>query len=333
MKLPGPIRALRPPPARAPALAPVEVPVARRWRRRPWWLALNLARLVLLGAATSWLRHLRLLAPAVGSIALLLWLCGLLSVSGIAVGRLLVEEASQVAVLHVYLGQEANAGQVRALERVLGRKPHVRSVRYVDPQQALARARQRPGLAELATAAGVNPFPASLDVQVDSPANLAAVARTAAAQPGVDRQHPTSYDQGVYQRLRRLALVAGAVAGAFVLLLAFITYAVSANAIRTAILARRDELLTMQLVGASPWLIRARLGCEGALTGIAAGLLAALGVGGLCAAAFAGERQVFAQILPGVGVRSVGEVAAGLVAAGAATGAVAALFASRRLRP
>ncbi|HZU17598.1 MAG TPA: permease-like cell division protein FtsX [Candidatus Dormibacteraeota bacterium] len=324
-------RAPRPSP---PVLAGEErAAVAAGARRRPWWLAINLARLVLVGSAISWLRHLRLLAPAVGSIALLLWLCGLLSVSGVAVDRLLGEEASQVALLHVYLAQGTTDAQARDLERALARQPHVRSVRYVGPQQALARARQRPGLAQLAAATGTNPFPASLDVQVDAPAHLAAVARVAAAQPGVDRQHPTSYDPLVYQRLRRVALVAGAIAGGFALLLAAIVYVVSANAIRTAILARRDELLTMQLVGASPWLIRARLGSEGALTGGVAGLLAALALGGVCVAAFAGQDQVFARILPGVGVRSVGEVAAALVLAGVAMGAVAALFASRRLRP
>lgn len=306
-------------------------PQVRRPRRPLVGLA-NLGRLVLGGAFVSWLRNFTTAAPALGSIALLLLLVGLLGVSGFAVRTLLVFESSEAAVLHVYLADDATQDQIDQLQQTLSSQPHVRSVQYVDKDQALARARQRPGLGDLATLSDSNPFPASLDVQVDQPNQVAGLARTATSADGVDQRRPTSYDQGTYDRLRQFTLVAAAGAGGFVLVLLFITYAVSSNSIRTVILARRDELLTMQLVGASPWLVRLRLAVEGALTGGLAGMLAALIIVGFCVGAFYGARQLFVDVLPGVGVATGGVMVGAIAALGVCIGAMAALFAFRRVR-
>jgi cell division transport system ATP-binding protein len=308
--------------------------VAQRVRRprKPWVALANLGRLILGGAFVSWLRSFATTAPAMGSIALLLLLVGLLGVSGFAVRTLLVFESSEAAVLHVYLADDATQDQIDQLRHSLGDQPHVRSVQFVDKDQALARARQRPGLADLASLSDSNPFPASLDVQVDQANQVAAIAKTVAAADGVDQRRPTSYDQGTYDRLRQFTLVAAAGAGGFVLVLLFITYAVSSNSIRTVVLARRDELLTMQLVGASPWLVRLRLAVEGALTGGLAGLLAAVIIVGFCVGAFYGARQLFVDVLPGVTVATGGEVVVAIAALGMCIGGVAALFAFRRVR-
>jgi cell division protein FtsX len=98
------------------------------------------------------------------------------------------------------------------------------------------------------------------------------------------------------------------------------------------VLARRDELLTMQLVGASRLLIRARLGVEGALTGGLAGVLAAGVVIGVCLAAYYGARGLFVQVLPGVTVLAAAEVVIVVAVLGLLLGSVSALFAFRRLR-
>jgi cell division transport system permease protein len=171
-----------------------------------------------------------------------------------------------------------------------------------------------------------------VDVQADQPNEVAGLARSVTSADGVDQRRPTSYDQGTYDRLRQFTLVAAASAGGFVLVLLFITYAVSSNSIRTVVLARRDELLTMQLVGASPWLVRLRLAVEGALTGGLAGLLAALIIVGFCVGAFYGARQLFVDVLPGVTVATAGAMVGAIAALGVCIGAVAALFAFRRVR-
>jgi cell division protein FtsX len=111
-----------------------------------------------------------------------------------------------------------------------------------------------------------------------------------------------------------------------------VTYVISSNAIRSAVLARKDELITMQLVGASRLLIRGRLGIEGGLTGGLAGLIAAGVVVGICVVCFFAARHLFVQVLPGVTVTNGVQVVTGVAATGMAIGAVSALFALRRVR-
>jgi cell division transport system permease protein len=284
------------------------------------------------GAVSSWFRNFGTTAPALGSIALLLLLVGVLSVSGFAVRTVLSYEAAEASVLHVYLTDDASDDQVAQLRETLLTQRYVRSVRRVDKDRALAEARRRPGLAELASLSDSNPFPASFEVHVDQPGNVGTVARVAAAGAGVDQRRPTSYDQGTYDRLRQFTLIGAGIAGGFALLLLFITYVVSSNSIRAAVLARREELLTMQLVGASRWLIRARLAVEGALTGGLAGLLAALALVAVCAGAFLGARRVFVELLPGVTLQTAALVIGVVAVLGTSLGVVAAMFAFRRLR-
>jgi cell division transport system permease protein len=303
--------------------------VARRW---PWTPVVNVIRLAAGGAVASWLRNFGTAAPALGSITLLLLLVGLLSVSGFALRSLLTVQSAEASVLHVYLSDDATSDQVDQSHQQLAALPHVRSVQYLDKDQAMAQARQRPGLGDLASLSDTNPFPASFEVKVDNPGDVGGVARAAAGQPGVDTRQPTSYDADTYNRLRQVTLVGAGVAAAFGLLLLTITYVISSNSIRAAVLARRDELLTMQLVGASRWLVRARLGVEGALTGGLAGVLAAALVVAGCLAAFYGARHLFVQVLPGVTVLAAVEVVAAVAALGLGLGTVSALFAFRRLR-
>jgi cell division transport system ATP-binding protein len=311
---------------------PERPPRPRVIRRRPWTPVLNLLRLSVGGAVASWLRNFRTAAPALGSITLLLLLVGILSVAGFGVRGLLLSQEAEASVLHVYLNDSVASDQVDQARQELSAMPHVRGVKYIDKDQALADAQRRPGLGDLASLSESNPFPASFEVKVDSPGNVAAVAKAAANEPGVDTNQPTSYDADTYNRLRQFTVVAASVAGGFGLLLLVITYAISSNSIRAAVLARRDELLTMQLVGASPWLVRARLGVEGALTGGLAGVLAAALVVGVLLAALYGARHLFVEVLPGATVVAAAEGVAVVAALGLCLGAVSALFAFRRLR-
>jgi cell division transport system ATP-binding protein len=313
-----------PPPERP---KPVRTP--RRW---PWTPVANVGRLAVGGAVASWLRNFGTAAPALGSITLLLLLAGIITVSGVALRDLLVAQSAEASVLHVYLDDNATSDQVDQTHRALAAMPHVRAVKYLDKQQALAQAQQRPGLGDLASLSDSNPFPASFEVTADNPNDVAAVAKAASSEPGVDQRSATSYDSGVYDRLRQFTAVGAGVAGAFGLLLLIITYVISSNSIRAAVLARRDELLTMQLVGASPWLVRMRLGVEGALTGGLAGVLAAIVVAATCLAALYGERHLFVQVLPGLTVPAVAEALTVVAALGVCLGVVSALFAFRRLR-
>ncbi|MBJ7597601.1 MAG: hypothetical protein DLM67_03515 [Candidatus Nephthysia bennettiae] len=309
----------------------VRLPLGRPRRRRPWTLAANLFRLTVLGAVRSWRRNARLVGPALGTMALLLVFGGALGVSGVVGQVVLSYESRQASVLHVYIRDDASQDDVDALRHALTANRYVRGVSYVDKEAALVRAKQRPGLAELAAAAESNPFPASLEVQVDAPENVGKVAALAGPNSAADPTRPTSYNRDTYSRLRRFILIGSGIAAGFGLLVALITYAVSANSLRAVVLSRREELVTMEMLGASSWLLRGRLMTEGALTGGLAGILAALVLGAGVAAGAAADRHLFVQLLPGVTGLVAVVAGAAIAVAGATIGGAGSLFALRRL--
>lgn len=293
-------------------------------------VARNAARYLVRGALRSWVRNLSGTAPALGSMTLLLLLSGLVGLSGFAMRNLAASEARDASMLHVYLRDDATADQTTMLRSRLAADSRVASVGFTSKTQALARAQHRPGLPEIADATDSNPFPASLDVQVRQVSDVAAIDAAVRNEPGVDPAYPTSYDRGAYQRIQQ-ALLAVAVAGlAFLLLLGFVAVTVTANSIRSAIHARRDEVTIMQLVGAPRWMVRGPFLIEGALTGALAGAAAGLVTFLVCLSLIAAGASNFAQVAPGVTVQ-VALVAGVLVfMTGVLLGSGSSLFSLRR---
>jgi cell division transport system permease protein len=310
----------------------VRLAPGRRRSRRLGVLLANASDLVLGDALRSWSRNLRAVTPALGTMCLLLVLAGLFMLGGLAARSLVQSESRAASVVHVYLKEGAGDAEVAALRARLGREPGVASVRYLSKEDALRAARTRPGLPALAGDASTNPFPASLEVRLRDLADAGRVATVAARDPAVDPGFPTSYDAGTYGRLQTFLTGAGLFVVGLLLLLALVASVVTANGIRAAILGRRDDIATMHLVGASGWMIRGPFVVEGALTGGAAGLLAAA----LVVGAFAGVQDLsaktFSQWLPGVDWTAVAACAAGLLAGGTALGSFASLIGVRGLR-
>ncbi|HEX2645781.1 MAG TPA: permease-like cell division protein FtsX, partial [Candidatus Dormibacteraeota bacterium] len=181
------------------------------WRREVAFFA-NAYRLVVLNGLRSWRRDARQTLPVIGTIALLLMLCGTLALVGIALGHAVANQAGQASLVRVYLASDATDDQVAALKAKLLADPRVTSVTHLTPEQALAEASQRPGLDNLASLSDTNPFPASLDVRVKYPTQVGAVANSVRGDAAVDPTYPTSYDPDTYSRLRHFALVAGGIA-------------------------------------------------------------------------------------------------------------------------
>ncbi|HEX6350135.1 MAG TPA: permease-like cell division protein FtsX [Candidatus Dormibacteraeota bacterium] len=290
----------------------------------------NAGRYLFQGALRNWLRNLGGTAPALGSMTLLLLLSGLVGMSGFAMRNLAVSEAHDASLLHVYLRDDAADDQITALRARIEADHRVASVGYTTKAEALARAQRRPGLPELVDATDSNPFPASLDVQVKQVSDVGAIDALVRDDPAVDPGYPTSYDRGAYQRIQQVMLGAAIAGAAFLLLLGFVAVTVTANSIRSAIHARRDEVTIMQLVGAPRWMVRGPFVIEGALTGGLAGLLAGIVTLLISLALIAAGAGSFAQVAPGVTVE-VAVVAALLVfAVGIALGSGSSLFSLRR---
>jgi cell division transport system permease protein len=305
--------------------------------RLPWWrrsvaLCANSFRLVVLGGLRSWRRDLRLTAPALGSMAMTLVLCGMLALVGIAVARVAAQQAGQASIVRVYLAADATPDAIAALETRLKADPRVTSVTEVSAAQALAEASSRPGLDALASLSDTNPFPASLDVRVGKVTNVGAVAAEVTGDPAADSSYPTSYDPDTYARLRNFALVAGGIGGGLLLLFAIVAYAVSANAMRGIAAARRQEVTITRLLGARGWMLRGPFVTEGLMTGALAGALAGALVAGAWLLATRFAAATYSQVLPGVGPNSVRYVIAAIIASGLLLGAFTSMLGFRRIR-
>jgi len=301
------------------------------WRRSAAFLA-NSYRLVVLNGLRSWSRDARLTTPVIGTIALLLMLCGTLALVGIAVEGAVADQASQASIVRVYLAPDATPDAVAALKARLAADSRVASVTPLTPEQALAEASKRPGLDSLASLSSTNPFPASLDVRVKLPTQVAAVANSVKGDPAVDPTYPTSYDPDTYSRLRHFALVAGSIAAGIMLLFAFVAYAVIANSMRGIAASRRQEVGVIRLLGAQGWMVRGPFVVEGLMTGALAGALAAAVVAGAYLLAVRFEDTIYVQVLPGVGATAVQYVLAAVITAGLILGTGTALFGFRRAR-
>lgn len=295
-------------------------------------MAANSYRLTVLAGLRSWKRDVRGTTPVIGTIALLLVLCGTLAMVGIAVARVVADQAGQASIVRVYLAPDATNDAVSSLKARLLADPRVASVTYLSPAQALAEASQRPGLDSLASLSSTNPFPASLDVKVKVVTEVAAVAGTVKGDPAVDPGYPTSYDPDTYSRLRHFALIAGAIAGGVVLLFIVIAYVVIANAMRGIAASRRQEVAVTGLLGARSWMLTGPFVVEGLTTGAIAGALAAAAVAGAYLLAMRFESTVYMQVLPGVDAMAVRYVLAAVITAGLFLGATTAFFGFRRAR-
>jgi ABC-type ATPase involved in cell division/cell division protein FtsX len=327
----------------APPLWRLLLPIHERPRKQavkpkllPFWrrlvaLAGNSYRLVVLSGLRSWSRDVRLTAPALGSMALLLLLCGMLALVGVAIERVAVQQTAQASLVRIYLASDSTPDAVAALKARLTADPRVASVTDVSPEQALAEASSRPGLDNLASLSTTNPFPASLDVQVHQVTQVGAVAASVKGDPAVDPAYPTSYDPDTYSRLRHVALVVGGIGGGLLLLFGLVAYAVVANSMRGIATARRQEVAVIRLLGARGWMLRGPFVVEGLMIGAIAGAVAAAAVAGAWLLATRFESATYAQLLPGVDTIAVQYVLAAVMAAGLLLGALTAMLGFRKV--
>ncbi|NKB88675.1 MAG: FtsX-like permease family protein [Acidobacteria bacterium] len=178
--------------------------------------------------------------------------------------------------LQVFLVPEVTPAQQAAIDSAIGGHSAVEEYRFIDPEEAAALFRSDfSELGDVLALLEENPLPGSYAVTIAAPMRservLQQLTDDLAALPGVEG---AQYDLEIIGRLelgvRALRLV-GVLLGGTVLLAAMIT---TANVIRVMVFARRREIETMRLVGASEAVVVGRFLVEGGLQGLLAGLLA-----------------------------------------------------------
>jgi cell division transport system permease protein len=193
------------------------------------------------------------------------------------VGRTLEEWGSRLRV-DVFLADSARPDEVEALRADIEAIEGVARVAVVDKDEALARFRAAFGaLSEAAEELEENPLPVSLEAYLDP------VRATDAAQSVLEKVQgegivdEVRWDRPLVDRIGaalRFVRMGGGALGAFVF--GALTL-VMAGVLRLAVLARRDEIEIMRLVGASSGMVRGPFLLAGAVQG-AAGAVAALGL-------------------------------------------------------
>ena len=173
------------------------------------------------------------------------------------------------AEFSVYLRDDATSEQRGVIEGLIDQSGAAAGRDYVSKEQALVRFRTE--FAELAsTAAGIgdNPFPASIEVRMQSTAEsdgrADALLRKVATLPGVaDVRYDRAWLAKVGAGLDALRRAGGVLA----LLMAIAAAVTVAAVVRLGLHARREEIEIMQLVGASLAFIRGPFVAEGLLQG------------------------------------------------------------------
>ena len=241
------------------------------------------------------------LAATATMLLMLLLLAGFWLVqAGLAAGVQYVEQKVEVvADLHDVPGAEgALTVQAVALASDVVALPSVRSVTFVSKDEALAafrdRLRQR-GQVDLTGFLDRNPLPASLEVKLVDPRDYQDV-----VQLLQNRTHVVDDVVEVQKLVQQLTTVTGVLrTGGFALLVlvGFVVLFIIVNTIRLAVVARREEIEVMRLVGASDAFIRWPFIFEGAFVGLL-GAGAALAILALASGPMTDFMYGFFRVLP-----------------------------------
>lgn len=216
-----------------------------------------------------------LTALSAAMVALALFVVGLFGVATWNLQQALSRIEARVEVA-VYVRDDARQDEVALAQAELLRMPEVRDVRYISKADALVSARQDlPEFEDLFMEMEVNPLPASLEIELEegfrAPDAVARVAELAGLYPFVeDVRYGREWVDRLFLLQRIGAITTGILGTAFAVVAALII----GTAIRIALFARREEIYVMRLVGATRGFIQRPFLVEGAVTGIAGGLLA-----------------------------------------------------------
>ncbi len=214
-------------------------------------------------------------AVAVGTIAVALLFVGLLRLAVENVGRV-TAGWGRGAHLVVYLDDDATPARARQIADVLARMPDVERVQIVDGKEAFARLkkslRER---ADLLDGVEEGALPTSLEVTlrggVPSLARVHPAFEKLRKTPGVEDVELMGDWLDRVAALERLLRAAGLLLG---VLVGVACLYIVASTIRLAVLARRDEIEILKLVGATDGFVKAPFLVEGTLQGTAGAALA-----------------------------------------------------------
>lgn len=229
-------------------------------------------KLALREAVLAFRRSPLLSALGVTTIAFSLFAFGLFSLVALNIRSALRSVEERVEV-RAFLVDNTPVDSIAALMEELGRRPDVQRVEYIDPEQALVRARQELGEFKDVFEAGF--LPASMDVRMREghrdPASVQALAEAMRRLPYVEEVRFGADWIEKLHRIRNIAAATGVILGIAFAAVAIIIISAS---IRMTVMARAREISIMRLVGATDGFVRRPFLIDGFAKGVLGGILA-----------------------------------------------------------
>ena len=214
------------------------------------------------------------------STAMVLVLLGLV-VFSVQTSRNLSQWVKENLTVTVMLSDDVSVNGAKLLCRDLYHRPYSRNIDYISKEQALKEQTEAMG-SDPSEFLGVNPFPATLELQLKSDyANrdsLKWIANELRKNPKVtDVAYQVDLMDSVNRNLTKLNLLLLFLA----VLLTFVSFSLINNTVRLSVYSRRFIIHTMKLVGASWSFIRRPFMNQALLVGVIAALIAIAVLGGL----------------------------------------------------
>ena len=222
-----------------------------------------------------------------------------------------------------FLDKNTPPQNTAALLRDVGRPAFIESVRFVRPEEAMEKFQASfPELKDILANLKTNPFPPSIEARVRSKAStsaeLVSFVQAMKARPGVT---DVQFNEDWVEKMQGFSRLAGAIGLFLGGILVLASFFIISNVIKLNVMARRNEIEILRLVGATNLFIRIPFWLEGIVLGLLGSLLS-LGLLFIVVKVFplylgtslGALRQILSFRFPDL------TQAVGLLAAGAATG-------------
>ncbi|MEN2992020.1 MAG: permease-like cell division protein FtsX [Bacteroidia bacterium] len=196
-------------------------------------------------------------------------------------GQLLLEQARAGLEYRVHLYTPVDSVQVHALYEWLRRHPLVREVRYIPPEEAMENFREIAGEEFVRAMEGFNPFPPTFRVLFHGEkVRSDSILRLTAHLLEWDMVKETEYPRRLLEILEKRTTTVQTIGLAVGVIMVVVTFLLIFNTVRLAIFARRLEIRTMELVGATRHYIQKPFLMVGVIQGLLSAFLACLSLHG-----------------------------------------------------
>ena len=214
------------------------------------------------------------------STAMVLVLLGLV-VFSVQTSRNLSQWVKENLTVTVMLSDDVSVNGAKLLCRDLYHRPYSRNIDYISKDQALKEQTEAMG-SDPSEFLGVNPFPATLELQLKSDyANRDSLKWIAAELQKNPKVTDVAYQVDLMDSVNRNLTKVNLLLLGLAVLLTFVSFTLINNTVRLSVYSRRFLIHTMKLVGASWSFIRRPFMRQALLVGIIAALIAIAALGGL----------------------------------------------------